>query len=318
VPALGAAFDPIFGNRSLQIVSLLGYVAIGVFVYALLRRRFPVATSVTVAVGCLWLPPVRSHSFRPMTDSWGLALLLIALMMGLLALERGGFWMLSWALAVLALSVTREDSHVVAGAACCVALWVRTKRTIALAVTGAIAILPASLLLGASLRETLAYTENNFRRPADSGWSFVSEHYLHSLRSTLRGDLLFPQLQHWSLSEIVSWYSGCAVVVCAILLLLSRGGADPFFQLIRATLLSGAAYIALSVNFSGLRLELVFLPAIAVGLAVLLENHVRPALAAAAASISAASRRSSSFEVEVFPASNVDRPARSGPGRWLT
>src|SRR4051794_27149149 len=74
VPAMAAALDPVAGKRSLLDASLLGYVAAGLLLFALLRRRFGPGISLAVAAVCLLLPPLRTFSGRPLTDSWGLAL----------------------------------------------------------------------------------------------------------------------------------------------------------------------------------------------------------------------------------------------------
>ena len=272
VPALAAGLTGAFASRSLQIVSVIGYLLIGGLVYLLLRRRFSQLTSGVVAIACLWLPPVRWYSFAPLTDSWGIALLLAALIAALTVLERGERWLPCWLAVLGVLSVTRETSIVAVGAACVVAALTRTRRALWLAVSGVAVSIPALAILGAPLRETLAYTLNNFERPTDPSWSFVTHHYLPELKSTVRSDLLFPHVSGWSTPHTIVWYIGFATGLVGVLMLLFRRDDDEFFRLIRATLLGAALYIALSVNYSALRLELVFLPAVAVGLALLVDS----------------------------------------------
>jgi len=272
VPALAAGLTGAAGSRSLQIVSVIGYLLIGGLVYLLLRRRFSHLTSGVVAIACVWLPPVRQYSFAPMTDSWGIALLLAALIAALTVLERGERWLPCWLAVLGVLSVTREDSIVAVGAACLVALLVRTRRAVWLAVSGIAVSIPAWAMLGAPLRETLAYTLNDFEPPGDPSWHFVGQLYVERLKSTIRSDLLYPHVSGWSTPYTIVWYLGFAIGLAGILLLLFRRDDDDFFRLIRGSLLGAAAYIALSVNYSGLRLELVFLPAVAVGLALLVDS----------------------------------------------
>ena len=120
-----------------------------------------------------------------MTDSWGIALLLAALIAALTVLERGERWLPCWVAVLGVLSVTRETSIVAVGAACLVAALTRTRRALWLAVSGVAVSIPALTILGAPLRETLAYTLNNFEPPADPSWSFVAHHYLPGLKSTI-------------------------------------------------------------------------------------------------------------------------------------
>src|SRR5205823_3701606 len=49
VPVAAAAASPIFGDRSLLLVSLAGYVATGIALFALLRRRFGQLPSMAAA-----------------------------------------------------------------------------------------------------------------------------------------------------------------------------------------------------------------------------------------------------------------------------
>jgi hypothetical protein len=57
-----------------------------------------------------------------------------------------------------------------------------------------------------------------------------------------------------------------------VIVLLRRGGDDPFFRLIRGTLPGAVLYVGLAVSYTSLRLEMAFVPALAVGLALLLET----------------------------------------------
>jgi hypothetical protein len=276
VPALAAALAPGLGDRSLEIVSLLAYLLIGPLLYRLIRHRFSPSISAAAAAACLWLPPLRWYSLRPMADSWGLALLLAALTAAMLVAEQGQRWLPVWLVTMVALALTKEDFVVAILAVAWLALRTRTKRPLLLAFTGVAATLPVALLLGASLRETLAYTENNFQRPADPSWRFVLGHYIAAVRSTVHDDLLLPRLSRWGTPLTLLWYLGCAIVAAGLFLLLTRDGLDPFFLLMQGSFLGGLAFMALSSNYSGFRLELVFVPAVAVGFASLLKATAPP------------------------------------------
>lgn len=66
------------------------------------------------------------------------------------------------------------------------------------------------------------------------------------------------------------------LLLAGIVTLLRKGAPDPYFRLIRGTLLGAIVYIAVSINYTNLRLETVFIPALAVGLAVLIQTYLAP------------------------------------------
>lgn len=270
-PALGAALSPLFGQRDLQIASLLGFLVIAVFLYLVLVRRFSPALSAAVASIFLAIGPVRTYALYPLTDIWGVAMLLVCLYAAMLVVERGPRWLWLWAVAMAVLSLTRETVLVALVGVLWLALRAPRPRNLALLASGVAVTLPASLLLGGSLRANLAYNESGFQ-PRDSSWNYVISHYWPALRSTLHSDLTVPQVEGWSTPHAVLFYLCCAVLVAGVILLLRRGGGDPFFHLIRGTLPGAVLYIALAVNYTSLRLEMAFLPAVAVGLALLVET----------------------------------------------
>jgi hypothetical protein len=276
VPALTALLSPLFGQRSLLLASVLGYLAVGLLLLALLARRFAPGTSAFVAIVFLLCWPLRSSSLAPGTDSWGLALLLLALLCGLWVLERGVGWLPLWILTLAVLSFTREDGVVAVLAAFWLALRMRTARAAGLAAGGVLALAPAALLLGTSLQVSLAYVENGYNPPPQTSWSYVITHYWPMFRYTLHSDFTFPQAQGWSIPSSLLWYLGMLLLLAGIVTLLRKGGPDPYFRLIRGTLLGAIVYIAVSINYTNLRLETVFIPALAVGLAVLIQTYLAP------------------------------------------
>ena len=187
LPALAAASYPVLGQESLRTWSLLGYVAVAPLLFLLLRRRFGAGTSFAIALGALALAPLRDWSVIPLTDSWGVALMLAALLAGLAAIERSPGWLGGWFAAILALSITRDSSFVLVAAAVVLAVAVRSRRSIALAATGVLASLPAPLLFGADARGQLAFVANDRTIPPDTGWSFIADHYGGVLRDMARG-----------------------------------------------------------------------------------------------------------------------------------
>jgi len=175
-----------------------------------------------------------------------------------LLLVHGLRWLPLWALAVLALSFTRDASAIVAAGGV-VAFAVRPSRlTALLGLTGILASLPAPLLFGAPLRESMAYTLNDFYPAADPSWGFVADHYLDGIRDLVRNNL------EWLGDHPVE----ALVLVGGFLFLpfLRRraSAATPFLY---GAAVASLVYVLVVPNYTAFRLELVFLPFAALGLA---------------------------------------------------
>jgi hypothetical protein len=261
VPVLGAAIEPVFGTDSLQIVSLVGFLLVGPLLYLLLRCRFRALESAVAAAICISLPPLRYWAEQPQTDSFAVAVEALALLLAVLGLDRGRRWLLPWALAVLVLGFTRDASAIVVGAMAWVAFRERTRRATSLLACGVLAALPPLLLFGAPLREAMAYTFSDFRIPEDTSWEFILRNYPKGLRRVQIHDMEYlvdhPLTALAAVSALVAVYA------------IRRSG-DPYFTLMRAAGVACLAYLALLPNYTALRLELVLLPVVAVGLALLL------------------------------------------------
>jgi hypothetical protein len=254
---MAAAIYPIAAQRSLLDVSILGYAVAGLALLALLRRRFSPGVSLLVVAACLLLSAVRAWSALPLTDSWGLALEAVALLSALLALERGGVWLAVWAAAMLALSFTRDVTVVPLVAVLWVALRARTRRSPLVLLTGIAASTPAPAIFGVPFVEQLCFVFHNYRIPSTVSWSYAVTHYPAALWSVVRGD--------------VQYLEGDAVVTVVLLaatayMVIAAPRRDPFFMLARAGLLGAAVSIALLPNYTFLRLEMAFVPPIAVAL----------------------------------------------------
>jgi hypothetical protein len=311
VPALAALAAPVFGDFSLQAVSLLGYLLIAPLLYLLLRRRFSTRASFVVAAGTALLPPLREWSFHPLTDSWGLALEIACLLAAVLALDRGPRWLLLWAAGVVALSLTRDATVVVVLAAAWVALAERTRTAVALALSGAAAAAPVPLLLGAPVTGTVGHAAQDAGRYWDSlreairidvaSQTFGSEHRLTAVAFALALVLAvvsmpaslarIRRLASWACAaQIALTLVGTAllatrrvepaqqlpvglVLVAGLALLLLGTRDDPFFRFHRAGAIACVAYLAVYPVASGFRLELVFVPFVAVGLARALDSR---------------------------------------------
>ncbi len=124
------------------------------------------------------------------------------------------------------------------------------------------AALPAPLLFGAPLQRSLALVVSGFQVPDDTSWSFIVREYPGALWRVAGDD--FESLTR---STPVT---GVLVVVALVSLFALRRQPDPYFSVVRAAAFSCAAMILLQPNPTGLRLELVFVPVLAVGLALAL------------------------------------------------
>lgn len=313
VPLLGAAIYPVLGDFSLQAVSLLGYVLFPPLLYLLLRRRFSVRSSAAVAVALALLPPVREWSFHPLTDSWGLSLLVLSLLGATAVLDRGPRWLPLWIVAVSALSLTRDAAVIAVLAALWLAVRERNRVTLALAATGVAAAAPAPLLLGAPVGGTVGHAAADPGRYWHNLWEMVQ---IDVVAETVRPEHLWPglalvaglllvqlPLRSWpgqvrrvalpvcsayvvltlaatatlairKVEPVQQVPVGLVLILGVLLLMLPDARRDPYLRLHRAGAVACCAYLALFPVPTGFRLELVFLPLLAVGFARALDTRV--------------------------------------------
>jgi len=267
VPILGAAVEPVAGTDSLQLVSLIGYALIGPVAYLLLRRRFTPLVSLAPALVCIAIPALRTWSAQPLVDSFAVALETLSLLGAALVLDRGRRWLPFWVLAMLALAFTKDTTIVLVVAALWVAVRRRTRRALTLLTTGVAASLPPALAFGAPLQRSLASVVNGFQVPSDTSWGFIARHYPAALRGVLDED--FDYLTRRTPA------TGLVVLVALAALVLLRRADDDYFRLARAAAVGCALTLFVQPNPTGLRLELVFVPVLAIGLALALDRSLR-------------------------------------------
>jgi len=276
VPALAAATEPVVGDqpgRGLRVASLIGYVLLAPVLFLLLRRRFSPLPSAGLALVCTLAPPVYKWSLGMRVDSWGLQLEVLALLAAVLVKDLGRRWLVLWTLAIAALSITRDAEAVLLPAV----LWLlfverrdraATSTNLALLGTGIAAALPAFLLGGAAVRDNLAYVITGYNVPQDSSWDFVATHYFDQLWHTISAELTYPV--DFSAPVVVLLYAGIVLAIAAIAALVMRPSrGDPYFSLMKAAIPGCVLLLLLANNPQAYRLELVFVPIAAVGLAVL-------------------------------------------------
>jgi hypothetical protein len=258
VPTIAAGLYPWLGFRAVEVVSLVGYLVAGLFLYLLLRRSFRIGIAAGVAAVCLLLPAFRHWSFFPLTDSWGVALVAGCLVFAVLTLERSLGFLPLWVISVGALSVTRDAGLVVVAAVGWLLLRGPTMRRGLLFATGIAASLPALLLAGTPLRTQLAWEFSGYHVPRSTSWSFVAHHYASAVH-----DIVVLDLQR---------HLPMVLLFLVALVPLFERKADQYRRLIRASAVFAIAYLAVAPAYTDFRLELVLLPMVAVGLALLLER----------------------------------------------
>jgi energy-converting hydrogenase Eha subunit E len=276
VPGLAAGVDPVVGDepgRALRVASLIGYVLVAPILFLLLRRRFPPLLSAGVALACTLAPPVYKWSLGMRVDSWGLMLEALALLAVVLVKEAGHGWLVLWVASIAALSVTRDAAVVVLAAVAWLLLVERrrpgaTRSNALLLATGIPAALPAYLLAGAPVRENLAYVITGYKIPADTSWGFVAENYLDQLWRTITTELEYPL--DFPAPVALLLYAGLAIALAALVWLLARPArGDPYFSLMKAAVPAGVVLLLLANNPQAYRHELVLVPMVAAGLALL-------------------------------------------------
>jgi hypothetical protein len=266
VPAAAAALEPISGERAVLDISLVGYVAAILALFGLLLLRFKLPIAAAVSFATVFLPALVDHSSYPLTDSWGLALEILALASGLLVLDRGPRWLIPWTLSILVLSFTRDSTWVPLLAAAWLSLTLRSRLSFAMLGTAIAAVVPVLLLFPMPMRELLAQMLNGAIPVADPSWGFIAENYPGALIDLLQADGGFVRDG--------AWFSAAYFIGgLTLLFLFSRGAQSaPSTTFLKAGAVAGLASVLAIPVFSAFRLELVWVPMAAFGLALGLER----------------------------------------------
>jgi hypothetical protein len=265
LPALAAALDPLLGLHALQILSLLGFILVPALLFALLRRRLSLKVSLSVALAVILWPPLRDWSVFPLSDSFGLALLIASLLCAALTIERDRRWLWPWLGCVLALGFTRDLAFMPVLAALCLLLVRRDRTSAALLGTGVLAALPPLLVHGLSQSESLTYIYANHAIPTDTSWAAAISGYPGNLGHMLGR---YATYAGGHPAVVVLLLGG---LVSAFLLAPRR---DPLTILLWSTLLGYLLALAVGPAFSGFRYELLLVPLMAFGYGHLLTRGV--------------------------------------------
>jgi hypothetical protein len=187
--------------------------------------------------------------------------------------DRGPRWLALWVVAIAALSITRDATAILVPAVLwlLIAQWPdRPARRVNLQLlgTGIAAALPAFLLGGTPVRDQLAYVITGYKIPDDSSWGFVAAHYMSQLWITIKKDLSYPT--DFSPPVAAALYAGLAVAAAAVVVVaLHRTRRDPYFTLAKGAIPGCILLLLLANNPQAYRLELVFVPVAAIGLALI-------------------------------------------------
>jgi hypothetical protein len=268
VPLAAAALYPVTEERSLLDLSLVGYIAAVLALFGLLLLRFRITVAATVAAGAALLPPLTHHSSFPLTDSWGLTLEIVALGAAILALERGLGWLPLWIGAIALLSFTRDSMWIPILAVGWCALRRRSRTPVTLFATGVAAALPALLLFSTPVRELLALLVNDSEPSADTSWGFIIGHYPGALVELLRANVGFLRRGEW----YTALYLVGGVLALLLLVWRRREVRDTTTTLMTAGAVLALGYVLAAPVFSAFRLELVFVPMAAWGVALAAER----------------------------------------------
>jgi hypothetical protein len=265
VPAAAAALEPVAGDRALLDLSVAGYVAAIIAIFALLLLRFSLPVAGVVTLATIAMPALSNHAGYPLTDSWGVALETAALAFGLLALDRGMRWVIGWAAALVLLAFTRDSSLVLVVAAAWLALTQRSRVSAWLLGTAVAASVPVALIFSMPMRELLAMMLNDAQPDPGASWVSIGERYPGAIVDMLHADGGYVRGG--------AWFSALYLLAGIVLLfLLTRGvRASAGATLLKAATVAGAAYVLAVPIFSAFRLELVLVPMAAFGLGLGLE-----------------------------------------------
>jgi hypothetical protein len=266
LPALAVVIKPIFGLRSLQILSLLGFILIPALLFLLLRRRLPFAISGAVAAAVILWPPLRAWAVFPLTDSSGLALLIAALLCALLAIERDRRWLAPWFACVIALAFTRDIAFIPVIAALGLLAVRRDRPSLALAGVGILAALPALFVHGVSESKELAYVFANHTIPSDTSWGAVLPQYPSNFSHML------GRYGDYAAANPLVILATLGGLLAAFTLTPRR---DTLTILLWSTVPGYLLLMAVGPAFSGFRYELVLVPLIAYGYGYLAERVLR-------------------------------------------
>jgi hypothetical protein len=185
----------------------------------------------------------------------------------ILAFDRGLRWLPLWIGALAVLAFTRDTTWIPILAVGWCALRYRSRVPVTLFLTGVAAAVPAVVLYETPVRDLLALLVNGSEPSRDTSWGFILGNYPGAVVDLVRSNVGFLRRGEW--------YTALYLVggVVALLTLFWRRPSlrDTTTNLLAAASVFGLAYVLAAPVFSAFRLELVFVPMAAFGLALTAE-----------------------------------------------
>jgi hypothetical protein len=198
-----------------------------------------------------------------------------------------------WVLTIALLSFVRDSTWIPIAAVAWCALRQRSRISLELLLTGVVAAVPALLLFTVPVRDLLALLVNQTQVPSDTSWGFILRHYPHAVVELARANVGFLRRGEW---YTALYFVGGLAGLGLLARRQREAGAWP--SLLIAGAVAGLGYVLAAPVFSAFRLELVFVPMAAFGLA----------LAAERATVLAGERLSAVGKVPARSPARVRRP----------
>jgi hypothetical protein len=201
-----------------------------------------------------------------LTDSWGLALEIAALLTGILVLARGKRWLPLWVVSMVVLAFTRDLTVVPLAAVAVVMLRERSGTAVAVFASGVVVALVPIVLFGSSYPDLIRDSASYSQLPLDH--NSLAHDYWVGIKRWVNGDYWY--LRHHKPVATLALIS----VVTLLVTMFRHWRATPtgerpdrFDDIVCGTLLGSVAFLLINPQFNRFRYELVTIPALAVGLA---------------------------------------------------
>ena len=174
-------------------------------------------------------------------------------------------WLPLWIGAIAVLAFTRDSTWIPVLAAGFCALRYRSRVPTTLFATGVAASLPALLLFTTPVRDLLALLVNDSEPSADTSWGFIASNYPGALVELVRANVGFLRRGEW----YTALYLVGGVLALLLLVWRRRETRSPATTLMTAgAVRRRSGTCSRRRSFSAFRLELVFVPMAAWGLAL--------------------------------------------------
>jgi hypothetical protein len=145
-----------------------------------------------------------------------------------------------------------------------IALRERSRVPVTLFASGVAAAVPALVLFSTPVRDLLAFNVNGSEPSADTSWGFITGNYPDAVEQLVRANVGFLRRGEW----YTALYLLGGVLALLLLVWRRRETRGTSATLMVAAAVVGLGYVLAAPVFSAFRLELVFVPLAAWGLAL--------------------------------------------------